>query len=166
MSNNDNKAIAERVIQAAWNEGDVSVFRAFFGPDMFSASPQRHARSAQELQQMVRLYRAAFPDLHVVLQDLLADGDKVAARFAVEGTHRGVVQGVASAEAVAGLPSAEDPYRKLLLVPPTGRLITFEGIAVLGFSNSKVTSFWALWDELDVLRQLGALPMVGSAPVR
>jgi predicted ester cyclase len=166
MSTEDNKAMARRVIDEAWNQGNLSVFTELFGPDMLTATPERHTQNAKELQQAMRLYRAAFPDLHVVISDLLADGDRVAARFTAAGTHTGVVQGVAAAEAVANLPSEEDPYRKLLLIPPTGRQVRFEGIAVFGFSNGKISSFWVLWDEMELLRQIGALPMVGSAPPR
>jgi predicted ester cyclase len=165
MSTDDNKAMARRVIEEAWNQGNLSVFTELFGPDMLTATPERHTQNEKELQQTMRLYRAAFPDLQVVINDLLADGEQVVARFTAAGTHTGVVQGVAGAEAIAGLPSEEDAYRKLLLISPTGRAVTFEGIALFGFSNGKVSSFWVLWDEIALLRQVGALPMVGSAPV-
>jgi predicted ester cyclase len=163
MSTEDNQATAQRVIEEAWNQGNFSVIAELIGPDMLTATPERHTQSAREMQQTIRLYRVAFPDLHVSITNLLADGEQVAAQFTAQGSHTGVVQGVAGAEVVAGLASEEDHYRKLLLIPPTGRQVTFEGIALFGFSNEKVSSFWALWDEIDLLRQIGALPMVGSA---
>jgi len=70
------------------------------------------------------------------------------ARFTFRGTHAGFIQGVAGAEAIAGLAIEEDRYRPLLLIPPTGRETTFEGIALFGFNGGMVSSFWNLLDEL------------------
>jgi predicted ester cyclase len=165
MPTEGNKAIVRRVIEELWNQGNLSSFAEVFGPETLDATTERHTQNAREMQQTIRLYRAAFPDLHVTINDLLADGEQVVARFTVQGSHTGVVQGVAGAEAIAGIPSGEDHYQTLLLIPPTGREVTFEGIALFGF-NEKVSSFWALLDEIDLLRQVGALPMVGSTPHR
>jgi predicted ester cyclase len=118
------------------------------------------------MEQSARLYHIAFPDLSMTIDDLLADGEKVVVRYTVHGTHSGVIQGVAGAEAIAGVPSEHDPYRRTLLIPPTGREVNFEGIALFGFSEGKVSSFWHLLDELELLRQVGALPLVGSTPHR
>ncbi len=166
MPTEDNKAIVHRVIEELWNEGNLSLFAELFGPESLAATTEQHTQNAREMQQSARLYSTAFPDLRIAVDDLLADGEKVVVRYTVHGTHSGVIQGVAGAEAIAGVPSEHDPFRTLLLIPPTGREVTFEGIAVFGFSKGKVSSFWHLLDELELLRQVGALPMVGSTPHR
>ncbi|HTE85417.1 MAG TPA: ester cyclase [Dehalococcoidia bacterium] len=166
MPAEDNKAIVRRVIEELWNEGNPSLFADLFGPEAHADTTEQHRQNALEMEQMARLYCSALPDHRVTIDDLLADGEKVIVRFTARGTHNGVVQGVAGAEAIAGIRSERDPYRTLLLIPPTGREVTFEGIALFGFSEGKVASFWHLLDELEVLRQVGALPMVGSTPHR
>jgi predicted ester cyclase len=166
MSTEDNKAIVRRVIEELWNQANPSLFVELFGPETLAATTEQHRQNAREMEQAARLYCTAFPGHRVTINDLLADGEKVMVRFTARGTHSGVVQGVAAAEAIAGVPSELDPYRTLLLIPPTGREVTFEGIALFGFSEGKVSSFWHLLDELELLRQIGALPMVGSTPHR
>lgn len=166
MSAEDNKAIVRRVIEELWHQGNRSVSAELFGPETLAATTEQHRQNAREMEQSARLYCTAFSGLRVVIDDLLADGEQVVARFTVRGTHSGVIQGVAGAEAIAGVRSERDPYRTLLLIPPTGREVTFEGIALFGFSEGKVSSFWHLLDELELLRQMGALPMVGLTPHR
>jgi predicted ester cyclase len=164
MSTEDNKAIVRRVLEELWEQGNLSLFAELFGPETLAATTGQHTQNAREMQQSARLYSTAFPDLRVAINDLIADGEKVVVRFTVHGTHSGVIQGVSGAEAIAGVPSENDAYRTLLLIAPTGREVTFEGIALFGFSDGKVSSFWHLFDELELLRQIGALPMVGSTP--
>lgn len=166
MLTEENKAIVRRVTEGLWNQANRSFFAEVFGPETLAATTEQHRQNAREIEQSARLYRTAFPDLRVAIDDLLADGEKVAVRYTIHGTHNGVVQGVAGAEAIAGVPSENDAYRRLLLIPPTGREVTFEGIALFGFNEGKVSSFWHLLDELELLRQVGALPMVGSTPHR
>ncbi len=166
MATEDHKTIARQVIEELWNRRNQALFARLFGPDAQAATTEQHRQSAKEMEQSARVYCTAFPDLHLAIDDLLADGDKVMVRFTVRGTHDGVLQGVAAAEAIAGVPSEQDPYRTLQLIPPTRRAVTFEGVALFGFTNGKVSSFWHLLDELELLRQVGALPMVGSAPLR
>jgi predicted ester cyclase len=167
MSTEQNKAIVRRVIAELWNGGDPSqLFAEVFGPETLNASTEEHTQNALEMAQTARLYNTAFPDHRLDIDDLVAEGDKVAVRFTARGSHSGIVQGVAGAEAIAGVRSEDDPYRRLLLVPPTGREVTFEGIAVFGFRDGKVSSFWHLLDELELLRQVGVLPAVGVAPHR
>jgi predicted ester cyclase len=166
MSTEDNKAVVRRVIEELWNQANPALSAELFGPETLPDTTEQHRQNAREMEQSARLYCRAFPGHRLVIDDLLAEGDKVMVRFTTHGTHSGVVQGIAAAEAVAGVRSENDPYRTLLLIPPTGRAVSFEGIAVFGFRDGKVSSFWHMLDELELLRQVGALPMVGSTPHR
>ena len=78
----------------------------------------------------------AFPDLHVTIEDLIAEGEKVVARNTVTGTHTGEYLGLA----------------------PTGKFISYNEIFICRFANGKIAETWGSVDVLSQLRQLGALP--------
>ena len=82
-----------------------------------------------------RLHRA-FPDLHITVEDLIAEGDKVVARDTVTGTHQGEYMGLA----------------------PTGKSITYNEIFICRFADGRIAETWGVVDVLSQLRQLGALP--------
>jgi steroid delta-isomerase-like uncharacterized protein len=82
-------------------------------------------------------YLAAVPDLHATIEELVAEGDKVAVRWTVQGTHQG----------------------ELLGVPATGRPAVFRGISIYRLAKGKIVEQWEQWDRLDLLRQLGVVPM-------
>jgi predicted ester cyclase len=86
----------------------------------------------------VRNLRGGLPDLHMTIEDILADGDKVTVRLTVEGTHKGAQLGI----------------------PPTGRRIRIAGIVVLRIAHGQLVEGWNSWDQLGLLRQIGALPAV------
>jgi len=78
---------------------------------------------------------AAFPDLHIRIEDQLADGDRVATRWTAEGTHRGAYGGL----------------------PPTGRRISVSAIHIHRVEGDRLAELWEEIDLLGLLRQLGAL---------
>jgi len=84
------------------------------------------------------------------------------AHWTAHGTHTGTMQGIASAEVVAGTAVGERVYRPLLLVAPTGRPVGIEGACHLTNHDGKLASFWALWDEVELMRQVGVLPAMGG----
>jgi steroid delta-isomerase-like uncharacterized protein len=81
----------------------------------------------------------AFPDLQFMLDDLLADGDRVVARFTARGTQTGVFQGI----------------------PATGSTATVSGIAIYRLAEGKVVEQWLEYDQLGLLQQLGVIPTPG-----
>jgi steroid delta-isomerase-like uncharacterized protein len=84
----------------------------------------------------ISAYRAAFPDLRYTVEDQLAEGDLVASRWTVRGTHRGELMGIA----------------------PTGKEIGLTGITIQRFANGKIAEEWWNWDTLGLMQQLGAIP--------
>jgi predicted ester cyclase len=82
-----------------------------------------------------RLHRA-FPDLHVTIEDLIAEGDKVVGRNLVTGTHQGEYMGL----------------------PPTARSITYSEIMIFRFVNGRIAETWGVVDVFSQLRQLGVIP--------
>jgi steroid delta-isomerase-like uncharacterized protein len=82
----------------------------------------------------------AFPDLRRPIEDLVADGDKVVARWVSVGTHRGDFQGI----------------------PPTGKRIVTSGITIFRVEDGKIVEEWSESDMLGMLQQLGAIPLPGT----
>lgn len=85
--------------------------------------------------QKVRGFRGAFPDVHVVVKRIIAEGDLVATQLIGHGTHRGIFQGV----------------------PPTGRAWSASCTALYRVEDGRIAEFWVNWDLLDILEQLGAV---------
>jgi steroid delta-isomerase-like uncharacterized protein len=82
-----------------------------------------------------RLHRA-YPDLHVTVEDLIAEGDRVLSRNSVTGTHRGEYMGI----------------------QPTGKSVSYNEMFLLRFRNGRIAETWAVVDVLSQMRQLGAIP--------
>ena len=93
-------------------------------------------KGAEGLKEAAGGYRAAFPDLEVTVEDVIAEGDLVAVRWTARGTHQGDLFGIA----------------------PTGKQATVTGITIDRFSGGKVAESWTNWDTLGLLQQLGAVP--------
>lgn len=97
-------------------------------------------RGPYALKRAAAMFRDAFPDLHYTVEDVVAEGDKVVARFTARGTHRGEFLGIA----------------------PTGKRIVYTGFDMSRVSGGRIVEAWAGYDALGLMRQLGAVP----APVR
>ena len=92
-----------------------------------------------DLEGLKRFYGglwSAFPDLHITVEDLIGEGDKVAWRLLVQGTHEAEFRGV----------------------PATGTQVTFGAQYIFRFADSKIVERWTNFDRLGVLVQLGAVP--------
>jgi steroid delta-isomerase-like uncharacterized protein len=90
---------------------------------------------AAALQEVFLRLNRALPDLHITLEDLVADGDKVAARDTVTGTHVGEYMGI----------------------PATGKFVTYDEIFFCRFNNGRIAETWGVVDVLSLLRQLGMI---------
>jgi predicted ester cyclase len=129
MTTEKNKAIVRDLVEGLWNEGRAKAIDDYFAPDMREAIVRHH----DEL-------RAAFTELRVSIEELIAEGDKVAARLVVTGIHdRGPFAGQ----------------------PPTGRRLTWASHRFYRFSDGRVVETRAIQDRLGLMQQLGALE---SAP--
>ena len=78
----------------------------------------------------------AFPDMHVTIEDQIAEGDKVASRLTVSGTHKGDFMGMA----------------------PTGKQMMITGIDIVHIKDGKAVERWGNLDDLGLMQQLGAIP--------
>jgi len=87
------------------------------------------------------MFLGAFPDLHLTLEDIIAEGDKMVTRWTMRGTHQGASLGM----------------------PPTGKQCTMPGIGIFRLDGGKVAELWVIYDQLGMLQQLGMAPMPGQA---
>lgn len=138
MPAEENKAVIRRLVEEAWNKGNLDVLGEIIAPNHVHhdrATPGLHTGPEGE-RQLITTYRAAFPDMQLRLDDLVAEGDKVVHRWTVRATHQGPLMGI----------------------PPTGKRIEVAGISIDRLANGKIVESWVAWDSLGLLQQFGAVP--------
>jgi len=135
----DNKALVRRWFREVWNEGREATIDELFAKDGVAyglGEGEAEVRGPAEFKPFARNLRGSFPDIEISIQDILAEGDRVMVRVLLEGTHSGPELGV----------------------PPTGRRIRVRGIVIVRISRGQLVEGWNSWDQLGLLRQIGALP--------
>ncbi len=142
MSAEENKAIVRRALQAMAT-GDLTTMAQITAPNWVNHDPSLPPMQGLEgAKQLVTLFHSAFPDLHVEIEDMLAEGDKVACRFHFGGTNRGSFQGM----------------------PPTGKSAVVTGTGIFRILGGKLTDNWVNFDALGLMQQLGVVPTPGQSP--
>jgi predicted ester cyclase len=138
MSTEENKAIVRRLFDEVWNTGKLDKIEELYSPDFVADyRPYYPLHTGLEgIKEMVRRARTTFPDYHEELEDLVAEGHKVVARFLITGTQQG----------------HWGP------IPPTGKKLSFKEIVILRIVNGKVVGQRGIVDNLNALRQLGVVP--------
>ena len=143
-----NKVIARRSFEELFTHGKLDVADEIFAKEYVGHDPNmpREIRGPDEFKQFARMYRTAFPDLKLVVEEQVAEGDLVVTRFTATGTHRGELMGIA----------------------PTGAKVTVTGISIDRMKNGKSVESWTHYDALNMFRQLGAIPspQLGAPPAQ
>jgi steroid delta-isomerase-like uncharacterized protein len=133
----DNKAIVRRFIEEYQSQGDETVAEEILADDFVDHSPFGPFPPDREgVKQLFAALRGAFSDLHAVVQDQAAEGDKVWTRKTFHGTNDGEFMGM----------------------PPTGRKVTFDVIDILRLRDGQFVEHWNVVDNLGLMQQLGAVP--------
>ena len=141
MSAEDNKALVRRYLEEVWHEGNIAAVDAFLAPHYRRyLSPAAAPLTLDGQRQRLTGFRAAFPDIQLTIEDMFAEGDRVAFRSTMRGTHQGVFQGIA----------------------PTGKQVTVSLIDVVRVEHGKLVEHWGGPDLWDLLQQLGAVVSVGQ----
>jgi steroid delta-isomerase-like uncharacterized protein len=130
-----------RRFHEATNTGDPKLISdtidEIVDPDVLIRTPLPvQTTGAQALKEVFARLHQAFPDLHVTVEDLVEEGDKVVGRNTITGTHRGEYMGI----------------------PPTGKVITYSEIFILRFADGRIAETWGVVDVFSQLKQLGAIP--------
>ncbi len=127
----ENKAVVRREQEELWNHtGNLDAAEELFAPDYAEAARQEAAD-----------FRRGFPDVVSTTEDLIAEGDKVVARWRSRATHRGEYMGVS----------------------PTGREVEFTGISVYRIEGGRIAESWNNEDRYGLMRQIGAVPEPGQS---
>ena len=141
MSAEEHKALVRRFVEEVQNRGDLASLDELCAPDFVNHSaPPGVPPTREGLVQLTAVFRQAFPDGRMAIEDMLAEGDKVVTRKTFRGTHQGDLMGL----------------------PPTGRRVEIGLIDIVRVVDGKVVEHWNAVDNLGMLQQLGAIPAPGA----
>jgi steroid delta-isomerase-like uncharacterized protein len=137
-----NKNAVRRLFEEVWNKDQQRVADELFAPNYthHDSSTPDVGRGPESEKKRVTLYRNAFPDIRLTVEDLIAEGETVTARWSCHGTHKGDLNGIAA----------------------TGRQFTISGISIARFTNGKISEGWVNWDALGMMQQLGIVAELGK----
>jgi steroid delta-isomerase-like uncharacterized protein len=122
-----------RLVEQLVNKGDMAVVDEMFATNFFNHNPAARTTPDREgIKQLISMMRNAFLDYHNVIEDLIAEGDRVAVRVICRGTHRAEFMGIA----------------------PTGKSVEFSAVSIFRFVDGKVVERWNITDNLVLLQQL------------
>lgn len=139
-----NKAIARRWFEEVWNQGREATVDELFGPTAVAhglGESEEDVHGPAEFKQFAANLRGSLPDLHIRVDDLISEGARLAIRITLDGTHTGKGLGVA----------------------PTGRRVSIQGIIIVQIENGILVEGWNSYDQLGLLRQIGAIPGLGGS---
>jgi len=140
----ENKALVRRQEEELFTQGNLDAADEIYAPDYVGHDPSNpeEVRGLEAAKQAAADYRQAFPDLRVTVEDLIAEGDRVAARLRFRGTHLGELDGIA----------------------PTGRQVDCTGIVISRIEEGKIAEDWASFDDFGMMQQLRLIPESGQRP--
>ena len=139
MSTEQNKATVRRFYQEMLSQHNLAVADELFTDDFVDHDPddpEGRLSGVAGAKEEVGVYIAAFPDMQVSIDDLFAEGDRVAVRGTLRGTHQGELAGI----------------------PPTARAVTVPAIQTFRLVDGKIAEAWLSIDRLGMLQQIGAIP--------
>jgi steroid delta-isomerase-like uncharacterized protein len=141
----ENKTVIRRSFEELWNKGNLSVADELFAPNYTHHDPSTPdvGRGPESERKRVTLYHTAFPDLKLTIEDIIAEGETVMARWSCRGTHKGDLRGIA----------------------PTGKQFIITGLSVARFTDGKMAEGWINWDALGLMQQLGVVPELAKTKV-
>lgn len=136
MSVETNKATARRFIEEVFNQHHPQGVPEFAAQDYINHDPSGKAMQGAAFN--VEGYRAAFPDLHATITQILGEGDLIAVQWTVTGTHQNPI-----------------PHRTSeFALPATGKSVSVPGFSLIRFSGDKIEEVWNHWDSHHLLGQL------------
>jgi len=139
MSAKENKALVRRFVEE-WNKGKAATMVVL--DELFATDFVMHHGTGEEIhglkdfKQHVSEAFSAFPDLHFTIDDMVVEGNKVATRWTLTGTHKGEFRGI----------------------PPTNKKVAIWAITIDHIAGGKFVEEWERYDTLGLMRQLGLVP--------
>jgi steroid delta-isomerase-like uncharacterized protein len=143
MSGQDNKTVVRRYYEEVFNQRRTGLIDQLAVEDYIEHDPfPGQGNGCADLQARVQAILGAFSPLQFRLEDLVAEVDRVAARWSQTGTHTGAFLGI----------------------PPTGRQFTITGIGIHQLRGGRMAEHWHVVDLYGLLQQLGAIPAPDATP--
>jgi predicted ester cyclase len=138
MSTEDNKALIRRFFEEVYTKKNVAAIEEFIAPNHIdhSASALGSPAGPEGSRQLIGMMLMVFPDLHVTMEDMIAEGDKVVVRLTMHGTQQGALGSI----------------------PPTGKQVALSTIDVVRIAGGQIAEEWGIDDRLGLLQQLGLVP--------
>lgn len=137
----ENKKILRRWFDEVWNNGRAEVIEELFDENGIahglSDDPSNPIKGPRDYRPFYAMFREAFPNVKIVIEDMIAEGDKVVARCSVRGKHEGQIRGLA----------------------PTQAPVEFTGIAIVRIENGKIVEAWNNFDFMTMYQQCGHLSL-------
>ena len=130
----DNKALARRSWEVVEN---LDILDEVYASDLVWHEPDQDVHGLEEARQFVTMYKTAFPDLNVTVEDVISEGDNAVTRYTIRGTHQGEIEEFG---------------------PPTGRQMELQGITIHRIADGKIVEEWERYDNLSLMQQLGLVP--------
>jgi len=127
MSSEANKALARRIVEEMWNTKNLNVVDEVYSPEFGGGH--------EATKQFVTAHLAIFPDLHITIQDQIAENDLVATRYVMRATQQ----------------------CEFANIQPAGKQFTVTGIEMHRFADGKLVELWNVVDALGMLQQLGVI---------
>ena len=137
-----NKALIRREFEEVWNQGKLEVMDEIYAADIvfhYPSSPDIHG--AEGVKPIAKMFYTAFPDMQYTIEDMIAEGDKVAIRWTLTGTHKGELMGVS----------------------PIGVQVTFRGNTIVRLDGGRYVELWSSFDSRVIWLQLGVTPPPGQS---
>ena len=131
------ETVVRRLYDDLWNKGNFAAVDELLADNMIDHTPlPTQGAGIEGFKQLVAIVCSAFPDLHITIEDMISNGDKVVCRWTASGTNTGPLLGLA----------------------PSGEHITLEGIDILRVERGKVVEHWGKFDAIGLMQQLGMVP--------
>jgi len=141
VSTEGNKALVRRFVDEVQSAGNTDAIDEICSPEFVNhSSPPGVPSNREGVKQLTAMFRQAFRDSYFIVEDMIAEGDKVATRKIFHGTHQGEFMGI----------------------PPTGQQVSMGLIDIVRIADGKVVEHWSVADNLGMMQQLGILPLLGD----
>ena len=135
----ENKQLVRRWFEEVWNKGRADAIEQMFDTNGIahglSDDPSNPIKGPKEFKPFHTLFREAFPNMTIIIEDMVAEGDRVAARCSVRAKHEGEFRGRVGA----------------------GSPVEFTGITIVRIANGKIVEAWNNFDFMTLHRQVGLL---------
>jgi steroid delta-isomerase-like uncharacterized protein len=132
-----NEEINRGQIEEIWNQGNLDAIPKFYAADVvIHGAPSELPPGTEGVRVSIGGFRAAFPDLHLTIEDTIVQGDKLVFRWSWTGTHKG----------------------EFLGIPPSGKKVASNGMSIVRLAGGKIVEAWNASDDLGLMQQLGAVP--------